>query len=321
MDLSHLTIKIIEAMGGVAIFAEYGLAQVLLPDIYKERFQGRTELLLAFDYEVAEENPNADFITFGSEVLETLLDIAMHTAISDVRYVIVDRVEVINSGEKVRKAITKDGLDSRFDVTVLTQRPVMGIFSSFVFRTKFMSSESFEEEQQVWINMLTGNIDNDMSAFTAFYEKKPIFEYPYAKITTFSEAYSKAHAHITLLCKEIAEIAVSPNRIAQETERLKSYYEELIEENKRRLRRKGLSAEKQEEISKKHEALQLEMERQISEIRENLIPTPTTLLAHGITFHIPLIELSCNISGRQGTELRRFYYECLTKQVFEVDIL
>ena len=312
MDITLLTTKIIESMGGMIEFTEYALAHVLVPEIYKDRFQGRTELLLAFDFEVAEENPDSDFITYGSEILEVLMDIAISAPISDVRYAIVDRVEIINPEEKIRNAIKND----RLDVNILSERPVMGIWAAFVFRTKFLSSENFEEEHKIWVNMLTGNIDTGLSESAVFFEKNPLLEYPYTKICTFAEAYKKAQTRVSLLAEEIAQTAVSPQRISRETERLKSYYEELIEENKRRMSRKGLTAERQEDIFKKHEALQLEMERQISEIRENLIPKPTTELAHGITLHVPIIELVCNISNRSDSVRRVFYYECLTKQIF-----
>lgn len=165
--------------------------------------------------------------------------------------------------------------------------------------------------------MQNGEIDTNFSDFAVFFEREALHDYPYRVSCSFSEAYTKAAKHMTVLSAEIAENTVSPQRISRETERIISYYEELIEENKRRLSRKGLSAERQEDIHKKHEALHLEMDRQIEEIKENMIPKPSTQLAHGITMHIPVIELVCDIVSRSATEQRTFYYECLTKQIFE----
>jgi len=313
LDISNLTTKIIEAMGGAVEFTEYALAQVLLPEKYISRFQGRTEMLLAFDYEVAEENPGSDFVTFGSEVFESLLDIALTTPVSDVRYAIVDRIEIVNPEERIRRTL---GSSERLDIKVLSERPIMGIWAIFVFRTRFISSESFEDERKVWVNMLTGNVDVALADFSVFFEREPLHEFPYGLSCSFSDAYKTASTHLSMLNTEIADNAVSPLGIIRETERIQSYYEELMDENNRRLSRKGLTDERKEDIHKKHEALQLEMERQINEIKENMIPKQITHLAHGITLHIPVIELVCTINTRHNSEQKVFYYECLTKQVY-----
>ena len=311
MDIANLTAGIIETMGGAIEFSEYALAQVLLPEKYKERFQNRTELLLAFDYEVAEENPNSDFVTFGSEVLETLLDIALKEPMSDVRYAIVDRVEVVNPEKRIQLF-----LDGRFDINVLSQRPVMAIWAVFVFRAHFTSSESFEEERHIWVNMLNNTIDTTLADHSLFFERTLNNFYPYTEICTFYNAYSTAKAHMDAIAETIAGASIPAQQIEQETQRLTSYYEDLIKENDRRLLRKGTTPEHMDDIAKKSAAFQLERERQIAEIKDNLIPKASTHLAHGITVHIPVIELICTVADRQGKEERTFYYECLTKSIF-----
>ena len=315
MDVAKLTTTIFDVMGAAVEFTEYALAHVLIPEQYKHRFNGKTELLLAFDYEVAEENPDAEFVTFGSEILETLLDISISEPLSDIRYTIVDRIEIANPTEKITN-ILQHSIKGRFSVELLSQRLVMGIWAGFTFRTKFMSNESFEESRTIWVNMITGNIDTLLSEATLFFEKEPIYRYPYAKIGRFDEAYELALTHIEKIAKEIAESAIPEASIAQETERLQSYYEELIAENQRRLFRKGVTAEKQADIAKKEEALKLEMSRQINEIKETMIPRPSINIEHGITLHIPIIELVCNIVERSIKKQQTFHYECLTKQLY-----
>lgn len=129
MDITNLSTKIIEAMGGLVEFTEYALARVLLPEEYKERFQGRTEMLLAFDFEVAEENPDSDFVTFGSEVFENFLDIALSTPASDVRYAIVDRVSVNNPEERIARILSTDG---HFDISIVQER-LLWQFGRYLF--------------------------------------------------------------------------------------------------------------------------------------------------------------------------------------------
>jgi len=312
MDLQGLVLNIIDAMGGVAEFSEYALAQVLLPDGYKDRFQGRTELALAFDYEVAEEHPEAEFVTFGSEVTEALLDLALSTPHFDTRFVIVDRIDIADAKGKVENALGR-----KFSVEVLSRQNMTGIWSIFVFRARFLSSESFEEERRVWVNMLTGEVDMEIAAVPVFYEREPQTDFPYAPACSLSHAYGRAKTYMERAADEIAKSLVDPIKIMRETERIQYFYEELIEENGRRMFRKGITTERIDEINNKEQALKAEMARQINEIKENLIPHQSIELAHGISAHIPLIELVCRVSDRNASELRTFYYECLTKRIFE----
>ena len=312
MELQNLIINIIDAMGGVSEFTEYALANVLLPERYMHRFNGRTELTLAFDYEVAEEHPEADFITFGSEVMETLLDLALNTPLTDTRFIIVDRFEISDAKTKITNALGK-----RYSVEILSQQNVTGIWSVFVFRAHFLSSESFEEEHHVWINMLTGEVDMGFAAVPIFFESEPITDYPYASTVQLSEAYARAKNHMEQVADKIAKSLIDNSVIVHEEERLQYYYEDLIEENLRRLTRKGITPEREADIMLKNDALKIEMTRQINEIQENLTPRVSIELAHGISNHIPLIELHCRVSDRIKAERRTFYYECLTKRFFE----
>jgi len=311
MNLQHMILEIIAAMGGITEATEYALAHVLLPEAYKERFQGRTELVLAFDYEVAEEHPEAEFVTFGSEITEEFLDIALNTPLSDSRFVIVDRVEVYGAKERIKR-MSNGGMH---EINVLSERPVMGMWAMFTFRARFVSSESFEEERRVYINMLTGEQDVEIESAHIFFESEPTKKYPYAPACSISDAYKRAKKYMRGIADIIAKSVANPSKVRFETERIMNYYEELIIENNRRLTRKGITPEREEDIRQKHKNLELEMDRQLREIQENLIPTYTVELAHGITLHIPLIEIVCGITNRNETMERTFYYDCLLKRV------
>ena len=317
MDITQLTTNILQTMDAAVEFTEYALAQVLIPDEYTHRFNEKTELLLAFDYEVAQENPDAEFVTFGSEILETLFDISITKPVSDNRHVIVDRIEIAKPDEKITHFL-QHSVSGRFSVEVLSQRPVMGVWGGFTFRTKFLSNESFEESRTIWVNMITGDIDDSFSKVSLFFEKEPIYDYPYIKISPFDKAYTSSRKHIEEIAQKIANTAIPVSSINQETERLQAYYAELIAENQRRLSRKGVTAEKQIDIMQKSEALDREMDRQINEIKENMTPKPMINIEHGIILHIPIIELVCNIANRNTKKEQVFYYECLTKQLLAI---
>ena len=314
MDVTQLTTTILQTMDAAVEFTEYALAQVLIPDEYAHRFNDQSELLLAFDYEVAQENPDAEFVTFGSGILETLFDISISKPVSDNRHVIVDRIEIANPEVRINHFL-QPSISGRFSVELLSQRPVMGIWGGFTFRTNFLSNESFEESRTVWVNMITGDLDILLPKVSLFFEEKPIYDYPYIEISSFDKAYISSRSHIEEVAQEIANATIPISSINQETERLQAYYAELITENQRRLSRKGVTAEKQVDILQKSEALEREMDRQINEIKENMTPKPMINIEHGIILHIPIIELVCNIVDRNTKKEQIFYYECLTKQL------
>ena len=317
MDITQLTTTILQTMDAAVEFTEYALAWVLIPDEYTHRFNEKSELLLAFDYEVAQENPDAEFVTFGSEILETLFDISITKPVTDNRHVIVDRIEISNPEEKIIHFL-QHSISGRFSVEVLSSRSVMGVWCGFTYRTKFLSNESFEENRTIWVNMITGSIDTLLSKVPLFFEKEPIYNYPYIKISAFDKAYALSRNHIEKIAHEIANDSIPAASINEETQRLQAYYAELIAENQRRLSRKGITAEKQIDIVQKSEALEREMDRQINEIKENMTPKPMINIEHGIILHIPIIELSCNIVDRNTKKQQVFYYECLTKQLLSL---
>ncbi|MDR2649125.1 MAG: hypothetical protein LBB94_05335 [Clostridiales bacterium] len=311
MNLQQFVTDAIETMGGIVEPLEYALCLVLLPDEYASRFQERTELTLAFDYEVAEEHGNAEFVTFGSRILDEFIDIAAGVPMSTARYVLVDRLDVIDAEEKIRNL-----MDGRFIVAIRSKRPIMGIWGFFLFVARCIADESFEETYKVWVNLTTGEVDETMSDAILFYETRPSAEYPYANEADFLSAYQIAYDCISDKSERDAVLRVDPKHAKQEMERVKYYYQELLEENERRMNRKGVSDERVEELGYKRAALEIERDRQLIEIRENLSPKPQLTLLQGISYHIPLLEITCLLTHRTYREEKTYYYEPIQKRFF-----
>ena len=311
MNLQQFAAEVIETIGGIVEPLEYALCMVLLPDEYASRFQGRTELTLAFDYEVAEENEGAEFVTFGSRILDEFINIAADAPMSTARYVLVDRLEVANSEEKIRKL-----LDERFTVSIISKRPIIGIWGLFLFMARCIGDESFEEMYKIWVNLTTGEVDEAMSDAVLFYETSPSAEYPYTNGADFISAYQIAYEYISNKSERDAALRVDPKHAKQETDRIRNYYQELIAENERRLNRKGVTDDRVEELGYKRAALELERDRQLSEIREYLSPKPQLTLLQGLSYHIPLLEITCLLTHRTHREEKTYYYEPMQKRFF-----
>ena len=62
--------KCLESVGAIVDFSEYDYAQVLIPDELARHFDGETYFNLAFDFDVARQHEDGEFVTYGSYFLD-----------------------------------------------------------------------------------------------------------------------------------------------------------------------------------------------------------------------------------------------------------
>jgi len=108
MNLQNFVLQVIEIIGGDIDRLEYALCYVILPDEYIDMFEGKSEMLLAFDIEVAQENPDSEFVTFGSYILDKIIEIANKKAICTTRYIAVDNLILGKAQEKLKNFLNID---------------------------------------------------------------------------------------------------------------------------------------------------------------------------------------------------------------------
>lgn len=310
MELQQFVTEVIEAAGGVVIPVEYALCQVLVPEECKSIFQDREELVLAFDYETAQENPGAEFVTFGSYLLDQLIQLTRSKAICILRYGVVDRLALYNPEEKIRRHINAE----RAEVKVLEERPVMGMWVAFVFRIGYISDERTEEARELWIDLLTGEPSPGMEKICVFYEEKPLYTYPVPETLEVKDAFQKAYVLVKKEATSNARKLAGEKMLDKEIERITDYYEDLQEENKKRMERKGISEKRIAELVSKGQALVMERDRQIREMTEKYTVKTEILLEHGIVYAIPRIEYRVRISSRGETQELKLYYNPLLKE-------
>lgn len=118
-------------------------------------FQNKTELTLAFDFEVAQENPNAEFVTFGSFFLEQLLTIVHQNATCTLRFAEIERLKLGNPLKKITEFLA----NRQGKITILEEQPVLGVWAVFGYNVTFVADERIESVEQVWVNLQTNEID------------------------------------------------------------------------------------------------------------------------------------------------------------------
>jgi hypothetical protein len=312
LELQRFVTTSFEAMGGIVEPLEYALCQVLIPEKYVKMFQGRNEMKLSFDFEVAQENPDSEFVTFGSYILNQIFDIISTETVSTVRYAVIDKMSVSNACDKIKKYLNLTGGTTE----IINERPVMGLFSVYTFRTGYVSDERVERIEEIWMDMLTLKPCEKMRSYSTgiFFEKEPLYIYPVPVLPDISEVFEKAYNEIKKNVQDGAQSHTRKSELAKEINRITNYYAELMEENEKRKVRKGISEEKILEIETKKGLLKLEKERQIKEMQNKYRVRTDIALENIILYAIPHIEYIIKAVRHGNTSNYTLYYNPILKE-------
>lgn len=312
MELQKYVTEVIETLGGVVVPVEYALCQVLIPEEYKDYFQGRTEIELAFDFEVAQENPESEFVTFGSYLLEQMLALATQKARSTVRFAEVERIELAHSLKKIQSFMS----DEPGQMTITDERYVMGVWALFQFKVNYVSDEKEETTREVWVDLLTDQVDAMIheQKNRIVYHHAPLYTYPFPKAFDIQHGFETAFTYILQRAEDEKQQRLQDKALQYDVDRIQDYYTELIKENEKRATKKGLTEEKKEDIYTKTKAIEVERDKQLHEIKNKYDVHIEAALEHGILYLIPVIKYRIDIHFRGTRQEKVLYYNPITKQ-------
>lgn len=310
--LQRFVKEVIESFGGLVEPVEYALCNVLIPEDYKSYFQNRTELVLAFDFEVAQENPDAEFVTFGSHVLDQVQAIVHEQAISTIRFAEIDRIELANPLKKMDDFYQNE----HGKINILKEAKVLGAWAAFQFRLSLISDEKVEKTAQVWINLMTGALAERMQQLqlSIMYTDKPPYTLPTPKQIPIDKGFDKAFTYIKAQTQAELEQRQQDPQLQKDINRIQSYYEELIHENNRKAMRSNVTAKKKQEINTKSEAITIEMQKQLAEIKQKYHGHIDISLDHSIIYFIPMLAYQVEIDQRANKKHKTVYYNLITKE-------
>ena len=312
MSLQKFVTDVIEALGGVVIPVEYALCQAIVPEEYRELFQGRTELELAFDFEVAEENPQAEFVTFGSYLFEQIVALANTKAVSTLRFAEVDRLSLANPLEKIGRFL--EGEPGK--IRLLDERAVIGVWAVFRFKMHFVSEEKEEECREVWVDLTSGEVCEDMrrNRDAIAYRNEPLYTYPIASKVSVGTAFKEAYRHVRAEAEARAKERMRSAELSREIRRIEDYYADLANEMRKRSERKGLSEQKKEEYMSKLASIEREKQKQLREMENKYNVQTEIALDHGMLYFVPQLEYIVEISFRNAMKRAMLHYNPVLKQ-------
>ncbi|SHI63595.1 hypothetical protein [Desulfofundulus thermosubterraneus] len=280
----------LERSGAIVEEAGFELVEVLLPEELSSRF-ATDHLQLAFDSEVARENPQAIFVTFGSPFLEELARLGAGYG----RYTVLYCPDP-GTGEKRHLEH-----EIRHHLHFLRCRPPQVIhqwleehvFRGFYFRAVFRSFEKREELLKVVVDGYTGQIAFD---FEGWWSKvvaagEPPYQLPFARHLPPEKLYQNACREAE---KQARELAASLQRQAawrmeRELARMADYYTQLSQETTKKMAAAG-DETKKERLAKQLAAIEADRQRREKDILDRYAVEVDLHLDHLVDYRVPRLH-------------------------------
>ncbi|MEN8905267.1 MAG: hypothetical protein ABF289_04855, partial [Clostridiales bacterium] len=180
LELQRFVTEVLESIGGIVEPIEYALVEAIVPENYEYIFNGKSSTLLSFDYEVQQENVESEFVTFGSSILNSIIELANKNALYTEKYVIVDNLKIANPELKIQNYL-KESNHNKIDVVINSVDYNIFLWIEFNFSVEFISDTTINEDIGIYINLNNLKRCNliEKNKNIIFYEEKPIYNYPF----------------------------------------------------------------------------------------------------------------------------------------------
>lgn len=288
--LQKFVVDYLQRAGAVADQAGYAALEVLLPEDLVGHF-GEEQLLLAFDYEVAEENEGSLFITHGSPFLDkTVESVLQSLGRCTTRYRSGPPPELPRNFEQ--KVLAKLEFQRCRPPRISMHTVEEYVFYGFNFRCTFRSHEKSDQIVPIVLNGSNGQAQPD---FLLHWQKNASVEerehsLPRAQIipeaTLYKIACREAEQAVQVRAEKI--LAQGAGQKKKELEKIASYYNELVAE----LQKKLVGTEdsvKKARLEKQLTATLADRERREKDASERYGVEVEIRLDHVVTYHVPCL--------------------------------
>ena len=259
--LEQFLIEYVEAAGGLAEGVEPQVYDLLLPDAAKT-------LRVTFDPEALPEHPSAQLFTFGSALLDEMLQAAQARARIAIAY--LDDVHLTPHAldSRVRRDFT---LPSGTTLQIEAARRLYITTTIFWFEATFVSDEKEQAIYPVAVDRHYGRQVRYLEALLDSDRLSEIRRYPYpdAKSLPLDQAYRLAGERVarTVTAEANGRKHWLLARQAQQRQRMTRYFTDLRTELTERLEKAQARGEEAESLRLRLEALQREENLRLEELQ------------------------------------------------------
>ncbi|MBI3454190.1 MAG: hypothetical protein HY002_00185 [Candidatus Rokubacteria bacterium] len=295
--LEEFTLSALELLGGAAEARTSGLYTVLWPVAGSEHLETRQ---LAFDPELIDEQPEAELVTFGSPVLEELVDRA--TASGRVAQAF------LNAAASASRT-TADRLmrSYRFQESAWTAeggRPWWLPAGVFLFRVRYLSDEREEDLVRVAVSLADGRLLRRLDAALDRHgiAADPAEAWPMMAEWPIGDAYAVARG--ALEQKLIAPLGLRRRelaaRLARESGRAAAYYDELIREREEQRGTLPPGTPERAQVESRLLTLRLERASRLGELRSKYRLEAEVSLRSLLRLYLPRVVFGGRLANKRG---------------------
>ncbi|HAG11925.1 MAG TPA: hypothetical protein DCK76_11270 [Desulfotomaculum sp.] len=289
----------LERTGAVLEEAGYELLEALLPEGLPY-LKDQEDLLLTFDYEVAQENPEAIFVTYGSPFLDRLAELAMGYG----RYTILYGPEgSFKQAGWLEQEILKEIEFRHCRPPKVIHKWLEGhTLRGFYFRAVFSSYEKTEELLEIVVDGYTGLVVPDFTAWWGriMAAEEPSWQLPRAKSISPAKFYKAACQEAEKQAKERALIfqRQSKERLKKELTKVSGYYSQMNREIKNKLEATE-EKDKRERLAKKLAAVEAERQRREKDTLERYAIEANLHLDHIVDYRLPRLHIKLELQHKK----------------------
>jgi len=312
--LENFCVAFFERAGAVVERAGYALFEVLVPDELAS-YINQSHLVLAFDYEVAQETPDSVFITHGSQLLDTMVRLAAPYG----RYVRLYwpgnvPAPLANLEQQVLKAVEFVNCQPpRLEMQWAAEHALYVFF----FRTTYRSFEKTEEIFPVVVDGYTGLPQPDFLRLwgNTTPRERPDYSVSRADALPLEALYRVACREVE---PKVKAKAVELRRLSQaardrELAKIARYYEEVAKEIEQKI--SGADAEKSRRLEKKLAAVKADRERRQKDAALRYEVEAEVRLDHLVVYHLPFLHAKLEVRHKNQLYHQTLVYNPLAGKI------
>lgn len=299
-SLEEFSTACLERAGAIVEPVGYGLLEVLFPDELLPHFNDTNDnhIYLAFDYEIAAENPQSIYVTYGSPFLDVLVNLARTYG----RYAHLYWSGDAPSRQKevdLKISESVEFVQCRKPKLVI-QWPAEQIFYAFVFCCTFRSFEKTEDTFTVVMDGYTGCVHPDFEEkfVKNIPQEFPAYKLPAVTTKPLQELYETARQEAGRMADKLSSVVRQSARplMIRELTRVAGYYEETLHGIEKRMA--GFEDDKKERFKKQLQATRAEWERREKDIIQRYSVEAEVRLDHLIAYHLPCLYAKMEVQHK-----------------------
>lgn len=299
-SLEEFSTACLKRAGAIVEPVGYCLLEVLLPEELMQYFNDTNDshIHLAFDYEIAVENPQSIYVTYGSPFLDGLTSLAQSYG----RYAhLYWSGDAPSQQKEVERKINEsvEFVQCR-KPRLVVQWPAEQIFYAFVFRCTFRSFEKTEDTFTVVMDGFTGCVHPDFEEkfVKTIPQEFPAYKLPAVTIKPVEELYETASQEAGRMADKLSLVIRQSARhlMIRELTRVAAYYEETIHGIEKRMA--AIEDDKKERFEKQLQATRAEWERREKDIIQRYGVEAEVRLDHLIAYHLPCLYAKMEVQHK-----------------------